>query len=440
MMVIGMFKDVLKSLLLIGLVISSVILTYKIWNFKPELTNVESTLEEKTSTIGPRNNDNVRNIFMPFQMISYKEQNVRGTTDSDAIMEVTDYIAGSKVEKTTLLDNKLTSEIGDQYVIFDYTTDMPNAMYLTNVLNISSKFSDKHEFKRLIIDSNSRMQLTLYLLSDNQILKVETNAKSAPFKKLLKSYDNRMIKYSGIITNEKTTDEKTNIYAPSNAKHAKAYRYMADRINVEDINNAVLDDKEHVIERTRKNGSTTYFGNTGVVSISNSSIYKYNNLSETDSIKAEPEENVVRSFSFISKHGGFTDDYRLFSVKDKSHSIDYQMFLSDLPVFNLSGLSEINVIWGEKEVYEYRRGLFSTSVAVPSTTSAKDLPSVEKVRYTLASNKNYRFRDVTRILIGYEMKLLKPNDLQIQSTLLFEPSWYVEYDGKWKKFEDGRLK
>jgi len=116
------------------------------------------------------------------------------------------------------------------------------------------------------------------------------------------------------------------------------------------------------------------------------------------------------------------------------------MFLSDLPVFNLSGLSEINVIWGEKEVYEYRRGLFSTSVAVPSTTSAKDLPSVEKVRYTLASNKNYRFRDVTRILIGYEMKLLKPNDLQIQSTLLFEPSWYVEYDGKWKKFEDGRLK
>lgn len=439
-MVIGMFKDVMKSLLLFSLIISSVILTYKIWNYTPELTNVETSPDEKTPTIGPRNNDNIRSIFMPFQMISYEEQNVKGTSDVDAIMDFTDKIAGSKVKKTTLLANNLTSEIGKKYIIFDFTVNMPNDMYLTSVLNLNNKFVDKHQFNRLIIDSDSGPELTLYLLSADKMLRVETTAKSASFNKLLKTYDGRMIKYSGIITNEKTTDEKTNVYAPFSSDHAKTYRYMADRINVEDINNAVLDEKEHVIERTRKNGPTTYFGNTGVVSITQNSIYKYNNLSETDSVKPDPEENLVNSFSFISKHGGFTDDYRLFSIRQDNHAINYQMFLSGLPVFNQSGLSEINVTWGENEVYEYRRGLFSTSVAVPSTSTTKNLPTAEQVRFALASNRRYNYEDITHMIIGYEMKTSAPNDLQLQTTLLFEPSWYIEYQGEWKKYEDGRLK
>lgn len=437
---IGMFKDVLKSLILFSLIISSIVLTYKIWNYTPELTNVESSIEEKIPTIGPRNNDNIRSIFMPFQIISYSEQNVQGTSDSDAIMDLTNYIAGSKVEKMSLLDNKLSGDIANRYVIFDFTVNMPNAMYLTSVLDLDNKLTNGNMFNRLIIDSESHSELILYLISDKKMLKVQTNAESKPFNKLLNQYNEQMIKYSGIITNEITTDEKTNVYAPSNAKHAKTYRYMADRINVEDINNAVLDEKEHVIERTRKNGSTTYFGNTGVVSITQNSIYKYNNLSQTDSVKREPYNNLVKSFSFISKHGGFTDDYRLFSVYNENNSIDYQMFLSGLPVFNNSGLSEINVTWGDKEIYEYRRGLLSTSVAVPSTTTTKNLPSAEQVRFALASNKHYQFEEVTHLLIGYEMKISEPSDLQIQSTLLFEPNWYVNYKGEWKKFEDGRLK
>lgn len=438
-MVIGMYKETLKSLLLIGLVISSIVLTYQIWNYTPKLTSVESTTTTKSSAIGPRNNDNIRNIFMPFQMVQYKQQAVRGTSDTDTIMEMTDYIVGSQVKKIEKIDNNskfLSRNLGDSFTIFDYTTDVPDAMYLTSVLNLN-KVVDNLSFRRLIVDSRTSETLTLYFISNEKVLKMNTATKSKDFNKLLQQNNKNLDKYTGIITNEKTADEKTNLYAPSSAKHAKAFRYMADRINVEDINNAVLDDKEHVIERNQKDG-TTYFSNTGVVSIKNDEIYKYTNLSEESNKRATLRDSLIKSYSFISNHGGFTDDYRLFSVRP-DHTINYQMYLSGLPVFNNAGLSEINVIWGERKEYEYRRGLLSTSVAVPSTTKASSLPSAEEVRFALATNKHFRFEDVKQIMLGYKMVKKDPSDMQIQTTLTFTPAWFVEYRGEWKEFKDGRL-
>lgn len=436
---IGMYREILKSLLLIGLVISSIVLTYQIWNYTPKLTNVESTTAQKSSAIGPRNNDNIRNIFMPYQMVNYKQQSIRGTTDSDTMMEMMDYIVGSEVKKSESMDNNskfLSQNLGNSFIIFDYTTDVPAAMYLTSVLNLN-KTVDKLSFRRLIVDSQTGENLTLYFVSTDKVLKLGTSTKSKDFNQLLKQNSKSLLKYTGMITNEKTADEKTNLYAPSSAKHAKAFRYMADRINVEDINNAVLDDKEHVIERNQKDG-TTYFSNTGVVSIKNSEIYKYTNLSEESNKRAMLRDSLIKSYSFISNHGGFTDDYRLFSVKP-DHTINYQMYLSGLPVFNDIGLSEINVIWGERKEYEYRRGLLSTSVAVPSTTKASSLPTAEEVRFALATNKHFHFNEVKQIMLGYKMVKKDPSEMQIQTTLTFTPGWYVEYRGEWKEFKDGRL-
>lgn len=416
-----MYRSIAKILVLMALIISSIILTYKIWNFKPELTDVQNTEIDKSPTIGPKYVDNIKNIFMPFQVVDYSEQKIKGTTQSEQIMAMTEYLSGSKIRKSSELMNNsnfLSKEINNRYVIFDFTLRMPDTMYLASVLDMAYDNNHRNMFKRMLIDSRSARTITLYLLGDDHISKIETTAKSREFNQLLQK-NKSMVNYTGIITNDRTTDEKTSLYAPTSGKHAKAYRFMADRINVEDINNAVLDDKEHVIERSRKDG-TTYFSNTGVVSVTSNEIYKYNNLSETDNTKKVPAENLVKTFDFISGHGGFTDEYRLFSVNRKDHAVEYQMFMNNLPVFSRNNLSSINVIWGKEKEYEYRRGLLRTSVAVPSKKTAKKLPTAEEIRFALATSKHYKLEDVTQLLIGYEMK--KSDDSEIQATLTFDPA------------------
>lgn len=434
-----MYKDMIKSIVLIILVFSSMILTYQIWNFKPELTNVDSPVQQK-KTIGPRFVDNIKNIYMPYQEISYKESSIKGTTDSRMIMDVTDYLSESKILSAYQIDNNgkfQAKDIGGNFTIFDFTVDIPQTMYITNILDMTYKSNDTHTFKRILIDSESRNSINLYLVGKDKVLKIETDAKSEPFNELVKQQRNEMVNYSGLVTNENTSSDKAQLYMPANAKDIKAYRFIADRIDVRDINDAVLDDQDNIIERERKEG-TTFFSNTGVVSVNANDIYKYNNLSEADEARTLPRETLVKSFKFISSHGGFTDDYRLFDIEDDIRTINYQMFLSGRPVFNKDGLSDISVIWGKNEEYEYRRGLLSTSVAVPSTQEVEKLPSAEKVRFDIASSRSYQFEKVSNMLIGYEMK--KSADSEIQANLLFEPYWYIEYNGKWLKYDRGRLK
>ena len=439
MMVIGMYKNLIKSLILIILVCSSMVLTYLIWNFKPQLTNVDTAVVEK-KTIGPRFIDNIKNIYMPYQAVSYNEGNIKGTTESRLIMELTNFLSESQIQSAYLIDNNgkfQAKNIGNRFTLFDFTVDIPQTMYVTNILDMNYKSGDRYTFKRLMIDSESRKNVNIYLIGRTKVLKIETDAKSQAFNKLMQTERKSMVDYTSLVTNEFTSSDKMQLYIPQEADNIRAYRYIADRISVKDINDAVLDDQDNIIERDRKE-STTYFSNTGIVSVNDSDIYKYNNLSEADSVKAAPREILVKSFKFISSHGGFTDDYRLFDIDDDNRTIDYQMFLGGRPVFSKTGLSNISVIWGKNDQYEYRRGLLSTSVAVPSTQAVEKLPSAERVRYRLASSKEYRFDKITNMLIGYEMK--KSADSEIQANLLFEPHWYIEYNNRWLKYEDGRLK
>ncbi|GGB09459.1 hypothetical protein GCM10007190_16890 [Macrococcus hajekii] len=434
-----MYKNIIKSIILIILVCSSVILTYQIWNFKPQLTNVDNLVEEKT-TIGPRFVDNIKNIYMPFQLVSYKEGDMKGTTDSNLIMELTNDLSENKILSAYLLDNNgkfQAKDIGKDYILFDFTEDIPQTMYITNILEMTYKSNDKYTFNRILVDSESFETITLYFVGKDKVLKIETDAKSDHFNQLVKNQREKMTDYSSLVTNVHTSSDKTQLYMPAQADDVKAYRFIADRIDVKDINDAVLDDQDNIIQRDREEG-TTYFSNTGIVSVDANDIYKYNNLSETDLLKSAPRDTLVKSFKFISSHGGFTDDYRLFDIDDDSRTINYQMFLSGRPVFNSEGLSDISVVWGKDEEYEYRRGLLSTSVAVPSTQEVEKLPSAEKVRFDIASSRNYQLEKVNKMMIGYEMA--KSPDSEIQANLLFEPYWYVEYDGTWMKYDKGRLK
>lgn len=440
-MVNGMYRSIFKGVTLIALVLMSVVLTYKIWNFKPNLANVDNAITKSSTALSPKNMDNIHSAFLPYQVISFKEHDVQGTTDKEHLMEYIDFLSRKKlisINKKPFDVNYISKGMREQFIILDYANDMPLSMYLTDILDSTFKNDVNETFNRLIIDSHSKENLILYAVTNQQtMIEIETNASSAAFNSFIKSSEKSMEDYAGIITNAQTTNEKTSIYVPKQPAESKRYSYLADIINVDDINKAVLGDKNSIIERKDKDGTKTYNSNTGIVKVHNNELYKFNNLSEVNHAKPRPLIHLINSFNFISEHGGFTDDYRYFDIKQTDSAISYQMFFKGYPVFDEKQLSEVNVIWGDRDVYEYKRGLYSTSVAVPSTKDIEKLPSAEEVRFKLASSRDYQFEQVSNMMVGF--KMVYSDEDTIQSTLSFEPEWFVKYNNEWKLYKNGRL-
>ena len=137
-------------------------------------------------------------------------------------------------------------------------------------------------------------------------------------------------------------------------------------INVEKMNSVLFNDS--TIVRSAQSGVTTYNNNTGVANYNDKSEkYHYRNLSEDEKSSTNMEDTIGGTFEFLNAHGGFLgEDYRLFSTDNMSGELTYQRFLNGYPTFNKQDLNEIQVTWGEKAVFDYRRSLLRTDVILNS--------------------------------------------------------------------------
>ena len=152
------------------------------------------------------------------------------------------------------------------------------------------------------------------------------------------------------------------------------------------------------------------------------------------------EETIPGTYEYINGHGGFlNEDYRLFSTDNKTGKLIYQRFLNGYPTFNNQNLNEIQVTWGDKGVFDYKRSLLKTDVTLNSEES-KSVPTAEYVRSSLANDSNIDFEKVTNMVIGYDMSDKYNNDdIEVQRNSELIPRWYVEYDGNWYAYKYGRL-
>ena len=345
----------------------------------------------------------------------------------------------SKVEHIHRDYNLNIPMLNDHFTVLDFTYDMPLTTYLGQVLN-SSKVPKNFKFNRIIVSQNPKENLELYAISEDrhEVMKVTLTTKANHFIKVMDHLNKEMQKYSEVITNKDTIDKATHIFAPNRPKDMRSYRMVYDTIPVETMNAILFDDS--VIIRSGKSGSTTYNNNTGVANYNDESKkYHYKNLSEDESSSSDMDSTIPSTFEYINGHGGFfNDDFRLFNTDNSSGELTYQLFLNGHPTFNDRQLNDIEVTWGDKGIYDYKRALLRSSVPLEGKT--KSLDSVESVRSSLANNHTIDFEKVTNMVIGYkEDDQPDKDDIEVQRNSEFVPTWYVQYDGDWYAYEDGRL-
>lgn len=446
-MVIGMqTKELIKSIILGLLVLMSIILTVMIWNFSPDVADTYSDPHhENTKAIGARYDKEASQVMTPNQMVHVNQDKIEGTSATPAVNELARLFSKHHISKVEEFSNEhvLSLEtLSDDLVVLDYPTDTPLAMYLNEVMNVPAKVPSNFKFNRIILDMNSRHDIDVYAIDvDRQrAIKMTTDVPVRTVKGHLDDMSSNLEPYTDILTDQTTVNKATYLYAPKSPKDLRTYRTIFNNINVEDLNSILFDDTP--IVRTTRSGTTTYNNNTGMVNYdANNETYSYTNLSEDEHSTRDMNISIPRTFDYINKHGGFTDDFRLFKANGAKGEMIYQMFINGRPIFDSTIRNQIRVIWGERGIFEYSRGLLKTNVTVDNGEKPRALLPAEDVRSKLASNGRVDFSKVDQMIVGYRMNTKESSNdgIEIQHNSQFVPTWYIKYDNDWYEFRDGEL-
>lgn len=446
-MVIGMrIRELIKSIVLTFLVISSLVLTFMIWNFSPDVSETYSdTNKENTKAIGMRYDKDAGQVMTPLQMIHVNGEKMEGAPATPYVNDFSKLFDKHHISKVEEFqnDNGLTlNTLSDRLIIFDYPTDIPLAMYLNEVMNVPAKVPANFKFNRIILDIGQRQKVNVYAIDAerHRAIRMRTNVSVKTIDQYLSNMSSSLESYTDILTDQKTVNNATYLYAPKEPKDLRTYRTIFSNIDVEDLNSILFDDTP--IVRTTKSGNTTYNNNTGMVNYdANKETYSYTNLSEDEHSTRDMNVGIPRTFDFINKHGGFTDDFRLFKANSDEGEMVYQMFVNGRPIFDSTIRNQIKVIWGERGIFEYSRGLLKTNVTVDNGEKPKVLPEAEEVRSELASNGRVDFGKVQLMTVGYRMVTnnASSDGLEIQRNSQFVPTWYIKYNHAWYEFRDGEL-
>ena len=75
-----MYRETAKSIILFLLVISSAVLTYMVWSYQPEFSQVDTSIDS-TSNIGQGEPVPFNSVMRAYQLIWVDGDNVRGTIE-----------------------------------------------------------------------------------------------------------------------------------------------------------------------------------------------------------------------------------------------------------------------------------------------------------------------------------------------------------------------
>lgn len=436
-----MNKENLKSVVLFILVITSLVLTLMVWSYQPEFSEVETDIE-RTANIGPGEPVPFRSVMRAYQLVWVNGTDIQGTIEEEAVVGIREYIDGTEITDIDVYNSMSrlipgrNDEDEEEFLIVDYASDLP-AKSLFRVLDFEYEgdYPD-YSFNRIIVDMVDE-HVTFFLINEDldRVAIASTNLDSDYLKSLLEDHNTLFEEYTGVITNQQTSNNKTAIYGPTSPGEMPVETFLYNVLSVDAVNNMLFLNDAFTTEGN--DGTYVYEGNSNIATYNSGTFaYSYNNLEESLTGNSNPHQTIQNSFYFLTSHIGIDQRHILFDyIIDENNSV-YRSSMNGHFVFSDEISTTISVKYGEDSVYEYNRPLIRVNAQVPGEEN-QALPPLENVRYEIALNEDYDLQNVTKITVGYNMAF-STSESEI-NVVQYTPSWYVKYDGQWMRFDEGSL-
>ena len=117
-----------------------------VWNFSPDLSNADSTPENKrdnTKPISKPGTAKMDSTITPFQIIHSNGEKTEGMpATGHAISKIISPLKDKDIVSVQHLKrnhNLIIPELSDNFIVLDFTYDLPLSTYLSQVLDIDAK-------------------------------------------------------------------------------------------------------------------------------------------------------------------------------------------------------------------------------------------------------------------------------------------------------------
>ena len=167
----------------------SVVLTYMVWNFSPDIANVDNTDSKKSETkpLTTPMTAKMDTTITPFQIIHSKNDHPEGTIATVSnVNKLTKPLKNKEVKSVEHVrrdHNLMIPGLSSDFTLFDFTYDLPLSTYLGQVLNMNAKVPNHFNFNRLVIDHDADDNIVLYAISKDRhdYVKLTTTTKNDHF-------------------------------------------------------------------------------------------------------------------------------------------------------------------------------------------------------------------------------------------------------------------
>lgn len=437
----GMYRGLIRSFILLILVAVSAVLTYQVWSYEPEFSEIDTTLEG-TNNVGQNERVSFEEVMSTYQMVRVSGEEIKGTTNPEVLIGVREELAGSNLTDMNIYNttNHLSvrgEETGEEeFLIIDYFSDMPSkSLFYMLGLNHDSTIPD-FDFDRIVVDiKEDNVIFNLLDESRSRVAIVETDIDAGFLKGLVDEHIDSFEAYTGIITNQNTSSNMTSIYGPSSPGTMKVENFMLSQINTDVINSIMFMDTPN---ESKQSEDVSIFESENHIATFNPETfeYSYTNLNEATQATDDSHRTLQDIYYFLNSHNGLSQNNILFDFNAEDSSATFRTTLKGRVIFSNSIASQTTVKYGSNSVYEYNRPLIRTNAKV-SDGKDVELLDIENVRYQIALDDQLDLQKVSKIVLGYEMTYAD-DDTDFEF-IDYTPQWYVKYDGVWMKFNKGGL-
>ncbi|KYG29622.1 YycH family regulatory protein [Alkalihalobacillus trypoxylicola] len=429
-----------KNWLLTGLVALSLLLTWEMWTFQPDIEWLNSNNISPTEPLTNEEKE-LREVIKPESLVVHNDnENYLIPIESDEYQQIYPRIFQELIEGEVSTNSNFFPMRDQDGLEIIFPTNIPIDVF-------TDLFRQEEEELFIPLESVDRM----FLFTEEGQLFIQLYSTNGPMTYVLRSsLDGNM--FQSIVLDSmdgfepakpikdllETDNYAEQIYIPTERVKARTYSYTTRSISI-DFFQRLLFPNPSVVNPTIQEGGTFYTDGSRILEVTRQEDmmdFHYPVLS--DSSEPSSRQIVESSFDYINGHGGFTDDYHLWSWTslDGREEAVFRMMVNHLPVLRYmdEDLMKLTVTRTGGQTVGYSRPLFAIE-SQPSNIihssevkllSGEELLEVMHQQF-MDQQMTFDLSKVSKVMVGYDMRK------RDTSYVTLVPAWFIQYDGRWFK-------
>lgn len=417
--------EVIKSIILTILVLLSIVLFWSIVTFQINDDFTEN--EEYVQEVKIDSRKEIKELIFPNKIIFRADEEVyNGTQNMEKIKPILRDMQHWKIyefeNNRPDLRKKLKQVPANQVLILQYPGNVPFE-FLKSMFQVEGEQVPTGSFQSAYIFMNDMgsNEGFIYFTSKDFDTIIEAKFHSS----YLPTFVERLTQWSQDETESYRLIEKANgesLYVLDEEITLQDYKYYTNEYQ-EDIfihalfaNPAIVTQDENVYT----NGSSilTFHRNSKHLTFVNTTVPK-TPLSVTELLKS--------AIDYVNGHSGWTHNYYFSGVYQPLNKVTFQWYSNSFPVFSDLGLSEIELVIGDKKIHSYKRPYIKEYVPYPNLKRKEyKLPTGEEVIAYL-QKKEVNIQKVEDLVVGYKVE-----GSLTDSIITLSPSWFYRIGDRWE--------